>query len=73
MESIVPLLIFIILGVVAYFLPALIAARRKHPQANAILMLDLLLGWTFIGWAIALVWAMTAVKAPPKPEDNTVS
>lgn len=48
---------------VAYFFPAIIAAVRGHHQKNAILILNLLLGWTFLGWVIALVWAATAVKS----------
>ena len=40
-----------------YFLPALIAAIGKKKQANAICVLNLLLGWTGLGWAVAMVWA----------------
>lgn len=46
--------------VAAYFLPTLIAGIRNHHNAGAILALNLLLGWTFIGWAAALVWSFTA-------------
>lgn len=46
----------------AYFLPTLVASRRDHPQQNAIALLNLLLGWTFLGWIAALVWAATAVE-----------
>jgi hypothetical protein len=40
-----------------YFLPALVAGRRGHPQATAIFVLNLLLGFTVLGWVGALVWA----------------
>ena len=66
MEPTSALFIWIIVGMFGYFLPALIAAGRKHHQAGAIFALDLLLGWTFLGWVGALVWALTAVK----PRDN---
>ncbi len=46
--------------VVLYFAPVVIAVMRRHPQAMAIMMLDLLLGWTVIGWIAALIWSMTA-------------
>ena len=46
----------------AYFLPALVANHRKHPQGNAIFLLNLLLGWTLLGWIAALVWSATAVE-----------
>lgn len=45
-----------------YFLPGIVAHWRRHPSAGAILALDLLLGWTGLGWIIALVWALTAPR-----------
>jgi hypothetical protein len=41
-----------------YFLPAIIAFARSKRDATAILVLNLFLGWTAIGWIIALVWAL---------------
>ncbi len=52
-------LILLILGIVFYFLPAIVAARRGHKNATAIFLTNLFLGWTFIGWVVALVWAFT--------------
>ncbi len=46
-----------------YLLPALVAYMRGHHDRLAILFLDLLLGWTVIGWVIALIWSGTAVRA----------
>lgn len=40
-----------------YFIPAIIGAQKKN--AGAIFVLNLLLGWTLIGWVGALVWACT--------------
>jgi T4 superinfection immunity protein len=40
-----------------YFLPAILG--RQKPSALAIFVLDLLLGWTVIGWIVALIWAVT--------------
>ena len=45
-------------GFVLYFLPAIIAFVREKRDAVSILVLNLLLGWTAIGWVIALVWAL---------------
>jgi hypothetical protein len=44
----------------AYIIPGIIASTRKHKNSGAILALNLLLGWTFIGWVICLVWSLTA-------------
>ncbi|KAB0269035.1 superinfection immunity protein [Microvirga brassicacearum] len=52
------------LGVAAwlYFLPTTVARARRHPQATAILILNIFLGWTFLGWVAALVWAFTVPR-----------
>lgn len=42
-----------------YFLPFLIAWRRNHRNETPIGLTNLLLGWTIIGWIIALIWATT--------------
>jgi len=44
-------------GFVMYFLPAIIAFARSKRDATSILILNFFLGWTAIGWVIALVWA----------------
>jgi len=47
------------LVLVFYFLPWVIALLRSHRNSTAIFVLNLLLGWTFIGWVVALVWSFT--------------
>jgi Superinfection immunity protein len=42
-----------------YSLPASVAYHRHHRQRLAILALNILLGWSFLGWIIAMVWACT--------------
>lgn len=49
----------LLLLIVFYFLPSLVANKRRHANAGAIFALNLLLGWTFLGWALAIVWALT--------------
>lgn len=50
-------LIFVIL-VLFYFLPALIALCRGHDYKWVICAVNLAVGWTALGWLIALVWAV---------------
>lgn len=45
-------------GFVFYFLPAIIAFAKSKRDAGAILVLNIFLGWTLIGWVVALVWAL---------------
>lgn len=42
-----------------YFLPTIIALIRRQPNALAIFLLNFFLGWSFIGWVVALVWSVT--------------
>jgi len=51
-------------GLVLYFLPSIIALVRSKRDGLAIFLLNFFLGWTFVGWIVALVWA---VKADPPP------
>ena len=49
-------------------LPTIIAFARKHYNAIAITVVNILLGWTLIGWIIALVWAFGRTKKLSGPE-----
>jgi hypothetical protein len=56
-----------------YFLPTLIAGARHVYCRSGIVLLNAFLGWTGIGWIVALIWALTAPTwydyyyAPPPP------
>ncbi len=59
-------LLFLLLTVLAiasgtafYFLPAIIAGARRARHFGGIFLLDLLFGWTVIGWLGTLFWACT--------------
>lgn len=52
----------LIIAAFFYFLPAIVANSRGHRNGSAITVLNLFLGWTFLGWVAALVWACTAVN-----------
>ena len=51
-------LLLIVLIFAFYFLPALIAFLRQHKNKLAIFLLNLLLGWTVLGWVVSLVWSV---------------
>ncbi len=44
-------------GFVFYFLPSIIALARSKRDTLAIFLLNFFLGWSVIGWIVALVWA----------------
>lgn len=54
-----PTVLVVLLGVAMYFLPSLVAIERRKQNGAAIFLLNLLLGWTLLGWVVALVWATT--------------
>jgi hypothetical protein len=52
---------FLIFSVAFYFLPAIIAAVRHTHNASGILLLNLFLGWTVVGWCVALLMAICSM------------
>src|SRR5262249_43674456 len=52
--------LFFIAGLFLYFLPSMIAAKKRN--AAGIITLNLLLGWSVVGWIASLVWALAAEK-----------
>ena len=57
MEGLATLIIVGLVGML-YLLPGIVAQYGDHKHAGAIWTLNILLGWTFLGWVAALVWAM---------------
>lgn len=51
-----------LLIIALYFIPAIVALARHHHQVGAIVVINVLLGWTFIGWVVALAMACGAVR-----------
>jgi hypothetical protein len=61
--TIAKVLILVIVGLILYFLPATVAFSRKKTSSGAIFALNLLAGWTVLGWIGAFVWACTQDSA----------
>jgi hypothetical protein len=53
-----------------YFLPTLIGRNKRG--AAGIFLLNFFLGWTFIGYIIALLWALAA-DPRPAPGDASLA
>ena len=41
-----------------YFIPTFVAWHNKKANSGAIAAVNIFLGWTFVGWVVALAWAM---------------
>lgn len=64
----------ILFGAIAlaiYFLPSIIG--YNHRNANSICLLNLFLGWTVIGWIVAMIWAVSEDKKEVVIVDNKKS
>jgi hypothetical protein len=47
----------VVAALALYFLPAIVADRRKRHDLLTIALFNVCLGWTGFGWLIALRWA----------------
>lgn len=54
---------FLVVLFVMYWLPTLIAVIRRTPAARGVAMINFFLGWTIVGWVVALVMALSAPRA----------
>jgi hypothetical protein len=50
-----------------YFLPTIIAKARKNSNTTGIFVLNLFLGWTFLGWIGAMIWAFSSGSSKQAP------
>ena len=59
---------FILLCILlVYFLPYVIAKQRKADGRNLIFFVNLIIGWTVIGWLACIIWACTIEKEKKAP------
>ncbi|TCT87612.1 superinfection immunity protein [Pseudomonas sp. LP_4_YM] len=65
-------IVLFFIAVIIYFLPSFNASSRKHPNTSSIVLLNLFLGWTLIGWVASLVWSASSI-AKPSPIVTPVS
>lgn len=62
-------IVLAVIAVVIYFAPSWIALARRALHPLPIFLLNLVLGWSLIGWLVALVWALlTATGVRREPE-----
>jgi hypothetical protein len=54
-----------VLALALYFLPAILADRRKRRDVLTLALFNACLGWTVLGWLLALYWALQ-----PNPPEN---
>lgn len=50
-------IILISLGIALYAVPSFVAWRRQVPNTGSVIVINVLFGWTLLGWGIALAMA----------------
>ncbi|WP_087863461.1 superinfection immunity protein [Comamonas thiooxydans] len=58
----------LLVNALVYVTPTLIACRYKRANRVPIMLINVLLGWTILGWVLALALAL---KADPPAEPKT--
>src|SRR5262245_1181248 len=56
--------VLLIVLLALYFVPTIVAVSRKVPNVGSVIVINLLLGWTLIGWVVAFAMAVRSV--PPE-------
>jgi len=41
-----------------YYIPSFLAIIRKRPDILKIFLFNMFLGWTIMGWILALIWSL---------------
>jgi hypothetical protein len=59
-------LVLLVLLFVLYFLPTIIALFRRSRLTVPLVLVNLVLGWTLIGWVVALVVVCWPDRAYPR-------
>jgi len=57
------LVVDIVCAIYFYVFPSLLAIHESHPHARAVAMINLLLGWTIVGWLVSLFWVLSSTSA----------
>lgn len=47
-----------------YFVPSIVAVARKVTHQGSVIVINVFLGWTFIGWVVALAMACRTSQVP---------
>jgi Superinfection immunity protein len=56
--------LIVLVSIAVYLVPTIIVLARHAPNVARVVVVNLLLGWTGIGWIVALVMALKRV--PPR-------
>jgi T4 superinfection immunity protein len=55
------LLVLIHIATLGLFVPWWVAIRRRVPNTGSIIVIDIFLGWTLVGWVVAMAMACRSI------------
>ncbi|MDT5075767.1 MAG: hypothetical protein QOJ80_404 [Mycobacterium sp.] len=59
-------IVLMIISFIAYWIPTIVALIRNVPNKGSVIVINLFLGWTIVGWVVALAMAARSHPAPPQ-------
>lgn len=57
-------LLIVVTAFAIYFMPTIVAVQRGVRNQGSVMILNLFLGWTLVGWVVALAMAARSVEQP---------
>jgi hypothetical protein len=66
-------MIWITLLMLLYFVPMVVAAIRRTTNRNSVAVVNVFLGWTFIGWVVALAMSASGNQDKVGPKQSNRS
>jgi hypothetical protein len=57
----------VVAAVLLYFAPTFVAWMMNSRQVGVVVVINLIFGWTVLGWGVALVIALWTEKPQPQP------
>ena len=54
---------FTFVFIFGYFVPTFVAMYRSMPNKGSVIVVNVFLGWTFVGWVVALAMACGSKKS----------
>lgn len=61
-EAILSAVVLVSLLIALYLIPVVVGVARHAPDLGSIAVINILLGWTFVGWVLALALAMRSAR-----------
>lgn len=71
--TIAVLLFYVVVFFLLYFLPTIVGSLRTVPDIGSVAKINLFLGWTVVGWVVALAMALRSARASPIEASASVS